>query len=482
MEQNNCLGLYISKHKATAVLLSGHGAKPSVLGCFSVTVEADDEHNSFAAPLASEIAAKINSRQMKFESVSVALDCSMFTQHDLRSAFTDHRQIANTIKFDAEEAVGADATELAVTFSIISTDDAGARVNVFASDIHAMTDLLGALQANGMDPTAMEPDVICAARSLEKNIRKPNGNNCIFTIVGSKACYIIHPSQGHDPATRTFLVSHAHDITTTLAREIPITIAAMNTGQPIKSLMLDDSTNNVDCDVLTQRTSLDIGRVDLMASTGANPSILDENTAPSDFSIAYGAALAELKKTGTTDFRQDFMPYQGRKMLIERSLRIMSVSMTVVLLAIGAYFQLNANWKNQDANTVQEKTQKDYAAIMAGKEHTSKEAFSSKLARIKNTLEKRGSGQMAGDDRSVAATITFVLEALNSDLLKGIKIDVDSIGITNKSIKLSGSTTSRRNALEFFKAIDEHPRLKKVTDQIKPSGSRFGFTVNIELN
>ena len=482
MEHQNSLGLYISKHKAAAVVLSAHGPKPSIITSFSIDIPQDDKNpQEFGPAIASEIANTLRQRQIKFTGVSIALDCSLFTQHELRSSFTDYKHVASTIRFDAEEAVATDATELAVTFNIISTDAMGSRVTIFTAQRHLLSSLLTSLQANGIDPTAMEPDVVCVARFLDKNVKHPAEDNCLFTVLGDNACYIVHPSDHNDPATRTFLVGPKQDKTATLAREIPITIASMNTAEPITSLLIADSSQSVDPDDLAERTALDVASIDLLTTSGANPSMLDDNTSATDFTIAYGAALAEIKHTKTSDFRQDFSPYQGRKVIIQNSLRIIGVAMIIVLCAIGVYFQTQAYRKNQDVELMTKKLTNEYKAVMFGKEPPSRQPVLTKLESTFRGLEKQKSGQISGDDRTLSTILNCVLESFNAPSLKNIKIEIDSVSITTKSIKIIGSTAARSHTLKLFKAIDSHTRLTRGPFTYKSSKSRDIFTVSVEL-
>ncbi|MCK4958899.1 MAG: hypothetical protein KAT00_05855, partial [Planctomycetes bacterium] len=92
MELQNCVGIYLARASATAVLLSEHSGSPVMLDCFRVSIEDAPEQS-----LASAVAQKLAAKSLKFGEVSVAMDCSFYTQHDLTSDFTDYKQIANTV-------------------------------------------------------------------------------------------------------------------------------------------------------------------------------------------------------------------------------------------------------------------------------------------------------------------------------------------------------------------------------------------------
>ena len=49
----------------------------------------------------------------------------MFMQHNVHSKFNDPKQIAATVRFDAEEALATDISDLAIAFKITSSNQAG---------------------------------------------------------------------------------------------------------------------------------------------------------------------------------------------------------------------------------------------------------------------------------------------------------------------------------------------------------------------
>ena len=238
MEQQNCLGIYFSKNHAAVVLLTGRGGHLIVKDSFSVSTEADDdaEAREQTTSLAAMIARKLTSRNLKFNDVTAALDCNRFIQHDLHSEFTDHKQISQTIRFDAEEAVAVDATELAITFNITDTDKNGSNISVFTARRELLTRILTDLQHNNLDPVILEPDIMCLARLLRERADVPPEDNPLFIVFSFHACYIINidPSRPQfAPAVRSFLINPSQDKTDILARQIPLTLALHSFGDQI---------------------------------------------------------------------------------------------------------------------------------------------------------------------------------------------------------------------------------------------------------
>ena len=477
MEQKKCLGLYISGQKAVAVVLSGHGHSYKVLACCSVEKDPGAEDQR---PLAAAAADIISGKKIKYDEVSVAVDCSLFTQHDVHSEFTDHKQIANTIRFDAEEAVAVDAMELAIAFEVTASGEAGSNVTVYTSKRDAMTDMLKSMLQNGLDPTAMEPDIACLTRFIAKSDVVKLSPGQVIVVIGEKSCYVIIPSPkaSNAPFVRSFLVSNTQDITGVLAREIPITIASNPEAQAITSVIVAGKTEGVVTEGLEEKTALEVTAIDLSQAAGADTSVCPDEISDTDFAIAYGAALSELSRTHKTDFRQDFMPFEGRKRIIQKTLRFISVAMTIVFIALGVYSQKDVMKLNSDANKLEEKLYVDQGLEIFSSR--TPEQMSSRLKRELNKIKKGKTGLSVGDESSATARLTFLFEAINKTSVNN-KLVISKITISPRMMQMQGSTKSKAFTNDLFKAIDSHPKLRKTQTASKTKGTEDTFTVTIEL-
>ena len=149
MKGQNYLGIYISKNAATVVCLGSQGREHNILGCFSVSVEESDEPN--LRVLANLISQGCAERELGFSEVAVALDCAMFMQHNVHSEFDDAKQIASTIRFDTEEALATDITDVAIAFKITSSNQTGSELAVFTAQRKILSDILISLQSNNIE-------------------------------------------------------------------------------------------------------------------------------------------------------------------------------------------------------------------------------------------------------------------------------------------------------------------------------------------
>ena len=487
MESPNYLGIYLSKDTATVVCLGLEGKGRSVLGCFSVTLEEKEEQKP--QELVRLITEGCAGRGLKFSDVAVALDCSMFMQHNVRSKFNDPKQIAATIRFDAEEVLGMDITDLAIAFKVTSSNQAGSSLTVFTAQKRQLSDILISLQSNNIDPITIEPDVNCLSRFILQNVSLPPDLRSLFCVLSDSSGYFIAfaetqetPSSGvalaKTEAMRTFLVRPAQERNELLAREVPITTALVEADMPVNSIKVFDSTGSVDYQQLSKRLGIEAGSVDLVAAAVTGPEALADCAGPVGFAIAYGAALSHLEKAQSVNFRNDFMPYQGKKVRLQKAMKFSSVSVAVLMLAAGVYFQLQLWQKNKYRSQLYEKFEKQYSAVMFGKKPPPKsnpvKKLEGELKRIENV--RKGLLSVTGEE-SISAKLTLVLEAFNKCAAQ-TNLNIDSISITTRTISITGDTSSRENTLKLFDAIRES-RLEILQQDLDAKGGRDNFSITV---
>lgn len=484
MEQNNCLGIYLSKKRATAVLLARRGSHPEILRCFSVQDDTDHDANDQSrqerSPVA-QIAQTLASEGLQYGEVAVSLDCTLYTQHNLHSEFTEHKQIANTIIFDAEEAMARDATEMALTFTIASTDATGSQATVFAADRAVLYEMIEGLQAADLDPTAIEPDILCLARFLEQNLSLPKDANPLFVLLSDRACHIIKPQdQPLGPLVRSFVINASQNKMAVLAREIPLTLASMNLQKPVDSLFVaDESGDQPDIEALSETTGIPAQTLDPAALIKADKRLLADCDCQVEFAMACGAAIAEIKHIKPSDFRKSFAPYQGKKMILQRTLRATSVFVTISMIALGLYFQLKVTRIEGYTSDLDSNLRRDYAKAMYGASPRSNTSILRQLARKHGQIQNIKKGDF-GDEGSVPAKLRYMLEAINKAPAR-ISLQVVSIDVTTKSMGLTGSTNRRASTLALFNSFKEHPKLTKKYESYNERANRDAFTIQLSL-
>jgi len=476
VEGQNYLGIYLSKDTATVVCLGLQGRDRNVLGCFSVSMEGQEERNQQV--LARLIAEGCAERELEFSEVAVALDCAMFMQHNVRSEFSEPKQIAATIRFDAEEAFSTDITDVAIAFKITSRDQSGSELTVFTAERKILSDVLLSLQSNNIDPVTIEPDINCLSRFILQNVSLPEDLYSLFGMLSQRSGYFIgFAGSQKTPAVRTFLVNPAQDRGDLLAREVPLTAALVGTGEPINYLRVFDSTDSVNYQQLSEKLGIEAASVDLAESAGTNPEVLADCADAVDFAIAYGAALAHLEKVQSVNFRNDFNPFQGKRVQLQKALKFASCSVSVLVLAVGLYFQLQLLHKNKYRSQLREKFEKQYSAVMLGEKPPAKSSPAKKLAgELRRIMDIEGGRLSATGEESMLAKLTLVLESFNK-CASQTKLNVDKISITAKNIRIEGNTSSRSNTLKLFKAIKDKLEILQYRYDLK--GGRDNFTLTV---
>lgn len=481
MEGQNYLGIYIGKDGATVVCLGAQGR--AVKACFSVSLDDNREQNTAAdmAELARLIADGCAHRELRFAETAVALDCSMFMQHAVHSEFSDAKQISQTVRFDAEEALSTDISDVAVAFEISSTDETGSDLTVFTATREILSSILLSLESHNIDPITLEPDVGCLSRFILENAPAPHDADCLFAALSRSRGYFIGCTKSRQtPAKRTFLIHATQKRTDLLARQVPATAALMTKDDLVGTLRVFDSARSVDCHRLADRLGIDAAEFDLLGSLVTEPDTLSECDDAVEFAVAAGAALAHVVKGRAVNFRDDFMPFQGKKLRLQKTLKFLSISVSVLLIALGTHVTALLLQMNQYRNRLlKDKFQPEYSAVMGGTVKDPPGEIKTGVRRLgtefRRTRDIIGSG---GSQQSVLGKLTLILEALNKST-GGTRLSIDTISIAENSISVTGSTSNRGNTLKVRNALTQ-TKLGTVLETLDPEKAgpdNFKFTI-----
>ncbi len=475
MDGQYYLGIYLGETTATVVCLDAKTPNPEVVGCFSVAVEQSEEHTYRS--LASLIAKGCDERKITFSEAAVALDCRMFMQHNVHSEFADSKQIAATIRFDTEEVLSTDISDVAVAFKIASTVQAGSKLAVFTAKRKTLSEILLSLQSNNIDPVAVEPDINCLSRFILQNVPVPESSSSLYAMLSASSGYFIAFAKTHlSHIERTFLIKKTQNRSDLLLREVPITIAFDQTGEPVNRLEVFDAAGTMDCIQLAEKLGIEVNALDLTPPHVVSTELLADCTDAVGFAIAFGAALTHSKKTQSVNFRDDFMPYQGKKVRFQKTVKILTLSVAALCIAVGLYFQVQLMQKNKYRNQLQKKIEKQYAAVMLGQKMPPKTNFVNKLKSEKKRIENAKSGQLsATGEETISAKMTALFESFNQCAAQ-TDLNIDSISITTKAVNIAGDTSSMENTLKLFSAIKGSENSQK---RLQPKGARNSFSITI---
>jgi predicted amino acid racemase len=172
------------------------------------------------------------------------------------------------------------------------------------------------------------------------------------------------------------------------------------------------------------------------------------------------------------------MPYQGGKIRIQKTIKILSVSVVIFMFVVGIYLQMQLLQKNRYRSQLQKKFEKEYSAVMFGKAPAPKSDPMKKLESELRHIKDAKSGQLSiTGQQSASAKLTLLFEAFNKCAAQ-TKLNVDSITVAAKTINITGDTSSRENTLKVFETIRAN-RLDILQQRLDAKGGRDSFSISV---
>lgn len=485
MESQNCLGIYISKDTATAVYLDARAKDGKKVDCFSVSVQGDEaQEKTNMQLLAERIAEGCSERKWRFTESSVALDCTMFMQHSVHSEFRDPKQIGATVKFDTEETLATDIGNVALAFEVASSDETGSNVTVFTSERTVLSDVLSSLQQHHIDPVTIEPDIHCLTRFIQRELPSDMQQQALFALPSRHCGYLIVPTTSSKddsrkaPIFRTFLIGDKQDRADLLAREVLVTKALADDSQPLEVLRVFDSKGVVEAYRLREKLGMDAELIDLSCTDGSRLGEMDIDGNPIDIAIAIGAALTHSEKGHKVDFRNDFSPFLGKRLKFQKALKFAAVSVAVLLIAVGVYFQIQLMNVNQERNRIRNKFARDYRDVMLKglSNDVSIKKASNDLKGLLRRIKSEKIGIVPGQ-KSISSNLTLVLKAFNMSASK-TDLNISAVTITDENIIVTADVNSRQSRQMLFDVV-ENGGLEIVQQGYESTGGRESFHITL---
>jgi hypothetical protein len=277
---------------------------------------------------------------------------------------------------------------------------------------------------------------------------------------------------------RTFFLDLRKNRTQVLQREVPITAALLG-SENIDNLKVCDSLNSLDLVQLKENLSLRVDLVNLLDIINIDQQKYSNDEDPIGYALAYGSALSLVKKTPAIDFRSDFLPYQAKKQKLQKAIRFLSVSFTILLFVTGVFLQTRWFQSNKPVRELNNRFNAEYATIM-GKEPDKRKKPSTSLKEELGRTKREKSGQFGSmGAESLTARLARILLAFNK-CAKQTNLNVDAINITTKTITIAGSTSNNRKTLELRKSLETNG-LKIAKDSMEEKGGRGNFRITIEI-
>lgn len=476
MESNTFVGIYLGKDHAVVVgvRLKGHDCR--ILRSFVASV--DPEAEEPVQNLAKQIADGCAEHRLKADEAVVALDCSYYMQHEVHSEFQQVKQIAATVRFDTEEVLATDVSNLGVAFQIESQNERGSHLNVFTAEQDVLAERLLALQSRGIDPIAVVPDICCVARYI-KNYAEPDdsGTACLYSVLSRRHGYFVRLEDKQAHPVRAFMISARAQRTDLLGREVFTTLASSGSSSDM-TLSVFDVQEQADPELLQERLGMETDWASWFRTSGTGPLAHAEEADPVDYAIAMGAALMKADRGRLVNFRDDYMPFQGKRIRLQSALKWASVSVTILLLAAGAYLQIRVFWAQQNRDRILERVAEQYNIAMKKNMNQSLNPIKSLEGELRRLDKESGGGPASGELLTIPDRLTAVLTAFNAVAAKS-DLKIDKLEISDKSITVIGDTSNRTSYLQYTKGITEHG-LDIVRQQYKDADGRTKFTIVIK--
>ncbi len=483
MDAKQTIGIYITGCSATVAALAPGGKDLKVADCFTVTVDNPQgsslDNIDTAAQLAERIAQGCSQRSIAFQNGTVAVDSSMFMQHTVHSEFADAKQIAQTVRFDAEESLATDINDLAIAFQIASQTPQGSNLSVFTAQRKLLGNILSSLTNIHIDPVFIEPDIICLSRFIVRNFPQNPSQVRLFSVLSSSNGYLIVPSAS-DPAfsgvLRTFMVGSAQDRFALLKSQITVTSAMLSPDCKIDSLSVFDSSGSIETGRLFETVGIKTESVDLTARTIGEtaPDSIDKVS----LAIAAGAALAFDDKI-KVDFRADFSPYQGKKVRFEKTLKFVSVCAAICLLALGILAQTALYKANKPRKLERRKFNDDYMLVMGtNKVNKNLNVAVEQLKQEHRRLQRLNLGFSDEGKKTIPDKFAALLRAFNA-CADSVKLEIQSVDITSRTIHITGSTANEAGTRRLREAIEQN-NLVIGREELLDKGGRHNFSMTVE--
>ena len=448
MDSQNVLGIYISRQRATVFRARPKGQQLQIAAAFTVSAyEGDDTLQD----LAQRVGQECRDRKLKYTEAAVALDCSLFMQHRVHSEFSNPKQISATVRFDTEEVIATDVSSMAVAFEIIKTTESGSELNVFTVDHKVLSEIILGLQCHGIDPLVITPDASALAHTLISPNEGDTESHPLMAVLARQHGYFLHESAGRIMPLRTFILGAHTRRQDLLQRETLTTIATLSAGGP-KTLAVYDVTDSIETDALRERLGLGVQTATWKHQAELTQQASVDEDDPVTYAVAYGATLCSEGIGEGVNFRNDYMPHQGRRLQLQGAAKWASIAVTLLLIAVGLYLQLQTMHARKDRSDLRAKMAPDYKVAMRGRNLTDR-------ANPKDDLERElrrmmsNSGGVTSDDAS--GYLERVLKAMNDCKAQKLDINIEKISINPKTVTVVGDSHKTDEALKFFTALEK---------------------------
>jgi hypothetical protein len=369
-------------------------------------------------------------------------------QHSIHSEFKDRKQISQTVKFDTEESLSSDISEVAVAFKVLSSNETGSQLNVLTSERKVLSAILLGLGASGIDPIIIEPDVDSLSRFAVDKVSVPAESSRIIGFLSDRSGYLLSLlGSGRQASVRTFLIGSKQDRNRVLSSQIPLTIATVGS---VDGISVFDSRGQVDVVALGKRLGISVEQIEAGVVSCDEQEKVSKCGDAVSFAVAYGAACSHFEKGEIANFRDDFMPFEGKKRRMEKTLKFLSVSVSILMISLGIFVTSQLLGVNKYRGQLRDKFSPEYTKIMLTK--NMEKTFSSAIRKLRRLEGRLKRDSVPGGGGELTTKLVSIFTAINKTAKKA-KLRMDSITVDGKNITLIGDTSSEKSTNAFYEAV-----------------------------
>jgi len=158
-------------------------------------------------------------------------------------------------------------------------------------------------------------------------------------------------------------------------------------------------------------------------------------------------------------------------------LKTAAISITILLVAVGLYFQTQLFSVNRNRDDLRSKFAKDYAEVTLGQLSVDlkiKDAIR-ELGKLQRRIENEKKG--LSDEKSISSNLTQVLTAFNQCAAQ-TNLNIDTITITAKDIMITGDTSDRKSRHTFFDTVRKNG-LEIIREGYSLKDNRENFRITV---
>jgi len=451
LARKNCLGIHYNDKQITAVLIEQKGAEFQYVPALKVTADSElsEDQNS---SLFEKLKHDLNRQYEKTPPVALTLSGHMYQSLPYQSRFSDPRLINQTLRYDIEDNLAADADSIAVCYQqkLSQSHETSRGKNqqtksfsellVHAISRNQLQQLLDRFEQSDLDALVAEPDIASWLNFLRSSSELPAQESLVALAWAIDSLYILILDDRHQVLlARSVPCSSGGQAHKILTSELPRSLANLPEGQQPPHLLYH-------LDGLDQKQIVDLAR-----ACNLQPRPISEPDLAT--ACAKGAAWGFLNHHTAADFRSDGL--FPRTLIAARHKTLYGLAAAVSSFLLVWIIVLNIHARNYRNMEKRAKTDMIAAWKLANPQRKPPRS----LAQIPGSLRRRL--------QDVESTLMLIFRALNT-LPEQFDIKITNLSADTGSAIFTGSVPDIKELEKLRKAI------LNPDSQLEIDSSKFG--------